>query len=109
MKRSNLILERLRQRSDHQINIKNKAMMLFLMIVFLGAIVLGIFCLIPGFTFPIKDRQGHNVSQSIASLEKVNLGGQEQWILIRSMDITKPRQFKTEVQRCYTGTEKNTS
>jgi pimeloyl-ACP methyl ester carboxylesterase len=83
-------LKRLRQQSDHQINTKNKAMMLFLTIVLLGAIVLGILCLIPGFTFPIKARQGHAVSQSIASLEKVNLGGQEQWILIRGMDITKP-------------------
>jgi pimeloyl-ACP methyl ester carboxylesterase len=65
-------------------------MMLFLTIVLLGAIVLGLLFLIPGFTFPIKDKQGHDVSQSIASLEKVNLGGQEQWILIRGMDITKP-------------------
>jgi pimeloyl-ACP methyl ester carboxylesterase len=65
-------------------------MMLFLTIVLLGAIVLGILFLIPGFTFPIKDRQGHDVPGSIASLEKVNLGGQEQWILIRGMDITKP-------------------
>jgi pimeloyl-ACP methyl ester carboxylesterase len=65
-------------------------MMLFLTIVLLGAIVLGLLFLIPGFTFPIKDKQGHNVSRSIASLEKVNLGGQEQWILIRGVDITKP-------------------
>jgi pimeloyl-ACP methyl ester carboxylesterase len=65
-------------------------MMLFLTIVLFGAIVLGILSLIPGFTFSIKDKQGNDVSQSIASLEKVNLGGQEQWILIRGMDITKP-------------------
>jgi pimeloyl-ACP methyl ester carboxylesterase len=65
-------------------------MMLFLTIVLLGAIVLGILFLIPGFTFSIKDKQEHDVSQSIASLEKVNLGGQEQWILLRGMDITKP-------------------
>jgi pimeloyl-ACP methyl ester carboxylesterase len=65
-------------------------MMPFIMIIFLGAIALGILFLIPGFTFSIKDKQGHVVSQSIASLEKVNLGGQEQWILLRGMDITKP-------------------
>jgi pimeloyl-ACP methyl ester carboxylesterase len=64
--------------------------MLFLTIGFLGAVVLGILFLIPGFTFSIKDKQGHDVSRSIASLEKVNLGGQEQWILIRGIDITKP-------------------
>ena len=83
-------MKRLRQRSNHQINTKNKVMMLFLTIVFFGAIVLGILFLIPGFTFSIKDPQGHNVSQSIASLEKINLGGQEQWILIRGTDVTKP-------------------
>jgi proline iminopeptidase len=65
-------------------------MMLFLAIGFLGAIVLGILCLIPGFTSSIKDRQGDDVSRSIASLEQVNLGGQEQWILIRGIDIAKP-------------------
>ena len=81
-------MKRLRQQSDHQINTKNKVMMLFLTIVFLGAIVLGLLFLIPGFTFPIKGQQGHDVPRSIASLEKVNLGGQEQWILIRGMDIT---------------------
>lgn len=65
-------------------------MMLFVVVVLLGAIVLGSLFLIPSFTFSIKDKQGHNVSQSIASLEKVNLGGQEQWILIRGIDTAKP-------------------
>jgi pimeloyl-ACP methyl ester carboxylesterase len=64
--------------------------MLFLTIILFGATVLGLLFLIPGFTFSIKDKQGHDVSRSIASLEKVNLGGQEQWILLRGMDITKP-------------------
>ncbi len=65
-------------------------MMLFLTIVFSSAIALGILFLIPGFTFSIKDKQGHDISRSIASLEKVTLGGQEQWILIRGVDTTKP-------------------
>jgi pimeloyl-ACP methyl ester carboxylesterase len=65
-------------------------MMLFITIALLSAIVLGILFLIPGFTFSIKDKQGHDVSQSIASLEKVNLGEQKQWVLIRGMDITNP-------------------
>jgi hypothetical protein len=47
--------------------------MLFLAIVFLGATVFGVLFLIPGFTFPIKDKQGHDVPRSIASLEKVAL------------------------------------
>lgn len=64
--------------------------MLFVIVVLLSAIVLGSLFLIPSFTFSIKDKQGHHVSRSIASLEKVNLGGQEQWILIRGIDIIKP-------------------
>jgi pimeloyl-ACP methyl ester carboxylesterase len=64
--------------------------MLFVIVVLLSAIVLGSLFLIPSFTSSIKDKQGHNVSQGIVSLEKVNLGGQEQWILIRGIDITKP-------------------
>ena len=39
---------------------------------------------------PIKDEQGHTIKGSIASLEKVKLGGQEQWILIRGEDTKKP-------------------
>jgi hypothetical protein len=50
-------------------------MMLFLPIVFLGAIVVAILFLIPGFTLAIKDRQGHDIPGSIAALEKINLGG----------------------------------
>jgi pimeloyl-ACP methyl ester carboxylesterase len=65
-------------------------MMHFVIVVLLGAIVLGSLFLIPSFTSSIKDKQGHNISRSIASLEKVNLGGQEQWILIRGIDTTKP-------------------
>jgi pimeloyl-ACP methyl ester carboxylesterase len=65
-------------------------MMLFLVIALLSVIVLGILFLIPSFTSSIKDKQGRNIFQSIASLEKINLGGQEQWILIRGIDITKP-------------------
>jgi pimeloyl-ACP methyl ester carboxylesterase len=61
-----------------------------------GIIVLVIFlvictlCLIPGYTSSIKDEQGNILQGCIASLEKVNLGGQEQWILIRGVDSTKP-------------------
>ncbi|HCY74512.1 MAG TPA: alpha/beta hydrolase [Ignavibacteriales bacterium] len=46
--------------------------------------------LIPAFTPPINDTMGKLITNSIASLEKVKLGGQDQWILIRGADITKP-------------------
>lgn len=38
----------------------------------------------------IKDAQGHRVPGSIATLEKVNLNGTEQWITVRGHDVTKP-------------------
>ncbi len=59
-------------------------------IVLSGGVTLGILLLIPGFTSSIKDQQGRTVFGSIASLEKVSLGGQKQWILIRGRDTTKP-------------------
>lgn len=61
-------------------------MMIFVIIV----LIIGIIFLIPGFTSSIKDKQGHPVAGSIASLEKVNVGGQQQWILMRGVDTTKP-------------------
>ncbi len=55
--------------------------------------------LIPGYSMPepkaahtppISDADGNVIPGSIASLEKVNLGGIEQWILIRGKDTSKP-------------------
>jgi len=55
--------------------------------------------LVPGFTMPeaevgstppITDAEDNVIPGSIASLEKVTLGGIEQWILIRGADTTKP-------------------
>jgi pimeloyl-ACP methyl ester carboxylesterase len=43
-----------------------------------------------GATPPIKDDNGKVVPGSIASLEKVQLGGIEQWILIRGQDASNP-------------------
>lgn len=58
-----------------------------LIIIFLLLIIL---YLIPAFTPPLKDAMGRFITNSIASLEKVKLSGQDQWILIRGADITKP-------------------
>jgi CubicO group peptidase (beta-lactamase class C family) len=41
-------------------------------------------------TPPILDTQGQPLTGSIATLEKVELGGSEQWISIRGRDIHKP-------------------
>src|ERR1043165_7412656 len=41
-------------------------------------------------TPPIRDINGQSVSGSIASLEKVNLNGSEQWISIRGHNVNKP-------------------
>lgn len=42
------------------------------------------------FTPPITDANGDVIPNSIATLEKVNLNGSEQWISIRGKDINKP-------------------
>ena len=41
-------------------------------------------------TPPILDAQGRPVAGSIATLEKVNLNGSEQWITIRGKDVNNP-------------------
>jgi hypothetical protein len=64
--------------------------MIWIIIVITLIVLVAVLCLIPGFTLSIKDKKGHTLEGSIASLEKVNLGGQEQWVLIRGADITKP-------------------
>lgn len=41
-------------------------------------------------TPPILDEQGKPIPGSVATLEKVNLNGNEQWITIRGQDASKP-------------------
>jgi len=65
-------------------------MIVFGIIVSLCLLIVGILYLIPGYTSPIKDQQGNVLQGSIASLEKLRLGGVEQWILLRGADVTKP-------------------
>lgn len=43
-----------------------------------------------GTTRPIKDSRGNDIPESVASLEKVELGGMEQWIQIRGEDDANP-------------------
>lgn len=63
------------------------------------AIILGVIALVSislvmaaqrGSTPPIRDHEGNLIPQSIASLEKVPLGGMDQWILVRGQDASNP-------------------
>ena len=38
----------------------------------------------------IRDEKGNVIPESIASLQKVKLGGMDQWILIRGYDVSNP-------------------
>jgi len=64
-------------------------MVLLYIAVSLGLAIF-ILYMIPGYTTLIKDKRGVVIEGSIASLEKVQLGGREQWILIRGQKITNP-------------------
>ena len=44
----------------------------------------------PGKAVPITDSNGEIISGSISTIEKVMLGGQEQYLIIRAADSTKP-------------------
>lgn len=74
---------------------KNK--MLKTLLYFVGAIVLIIVVAIitlwvksPGVTQPISNSQGNPIEGNISVIEKVTLGGQEQYIIIRGADKSKP-------------------
>lgn len=59
-----------------------------------GVLVVSIVAIVASQIFaatpPIVDGNGHPIPGSIATLEKVNLNGTEQWISIRGQDATKP-------------------
>jgi pimeloyl-ACP methyl ester carboxylesterase len=44
----------------------------------------------PGTADPITDANGKTIPGSISVIEKIKLGGQEQYVIIRGKDITKP-------------------
>ena len=55
------------------------------------AVLLAIFYgLSPGSTPPIRDVKGNIIPGAIASLEKIRLGGMDQWILVRGEDTSNP-------------------
>ncbi|MBL0347977.1 hypothetical protein [Candidatus Villigracilis affinis] len=62
-----------------------------------GVILVSILAIVASQIFaatpPIMDVNGEPLPDSIASLEKVNLNGSEQWITIRGQDVDKPILF----------------
>src|SRR5210317_557408 len=44
----------------------------------------------PGTADPITDINGNKLAKSISTIEKINLGGVEQYLIIRGADSTKP-------------------
>jgi len=65
-------------------------MLFFGIVLLLIILALCILLLIPGYTNSIKDSNGKPLLHSIASLEKIYLGGKEQWILIRGVNKNNP-------------------
>lgn len=54
------------------------------------AFLIGIMTIKPGNTEPIVDSNGQEIPGSIASMEKIELGGVEQWIVIRGKSTDRP-------------------
>ncbi|NOS83990.1 MAG: alpha/beta hydrolase [Ignavibacteria bacterium] len=65
-------------------------MMVFGIVLLILILTLYILFFLPGYTNPIKDSNGRPLLHSITSLEKVYLGGKEQWILIRGINQNNP-------------------
>ena len=64
-------------------------MILFVYSIIAICLLIGIYSLIPAHTPRIKDAQGNLLKGSITSLEKLMIGGKEQWILLRSENTQK--------------------
>jgi len=70
--------------------IKKIVKIIFLVLLIFGGIFGCLLVIMRPHTPPIKDDRGKVIPGSIASLEKVKLGGLEQWINIRGRDSTGP-------------------
>ena len=68
--------------------VRGQMLFILLVVALLAAIVLG--SQWTAHTPPILGANGKPLPNSIASLEKVKLGGVDQWLIIRGQDVTKP-------------------
>lgn len=58
--------------------------------ILLAIVGLTVVSLLPGKTDPILDAEGKRVENSIATMEKINLGGIDQWIVMRGKSRDNP-------------------
>jgi len=64
--------------------------MLFLTLIFMAGVAISIKDLTSGNSLPIKDKNGDVMKQSISELTKKDIGGMEQWVLMRGYNINYP-------------------
>jgi len=69
------------------LKIKNNKLLIFLGILF---ITLGILIFWPAKTKNIVNSEGELVENSVAEMEKIKLGGVDQWLVIRGQNINNP-------------------
>ena len=67
---------------------KKRKVVMYMGIV--AALLIGIMVLMPANTEPIVNSEGEIIPGSIAEIEKIKLGGVDQWLVIRGESIKKP-------------------
>ena len=70
--------------------LKSAIYTLSVIVIIVVALIVTLWAKSPGVTQPITNSQGNPIEGSISVIEKLTLGGQEQYIIIRGVDITKP-------------------
>jgi|SRR6056297_87240 len=71
--------------------LKSLSIKKIMLLILIGClIVLGIVSFWPGRTSPIGDSAGNKLKGSVAKMEKIKLGGVEQWIVTRGQNINNP-------------------
>ncbi len=63
---------------------------IIVIIVIALGLVITLWSFSPGKADPIKDINGNQISGSISTIEKIEIGGDEQYLIIRGVDSTKP-------------------
>jgi pimeloyl-ACP methyl ester carboxylesterase len=69
---------------------KKLGKMIYLLIPFILIVAFVLLSQLWAHTPPILGEDGRPLPNSIASLEKVQLGGEDQWLIIRGQDVNKP-------------------
>jgi pimeloyl-ACP methyl ester carboxylesterase len=77
-----------KDRSVSRRKIGGQMIFLFIIIILLSGVVLG--SQLTSHTHPILGTDGKPLPASIATMEKVRLGGVDQWLILRGQDINKP-------------------